>query len=54
MTPRLTRHDCSVLESILTAEASMAASNDEGQKLALTALENLIMQKSGGIPGAGY
>ena len=44
MTPRLTRHDCSVLESILTAEASMAASNDEGQKLALTALENLIIQ----------
>ena len=44
MTPRRTRHDCAVLEKILTAEASLAASHEEGQKLILTALENLILR----------
>jgi len=41
MAPRLTRHDCAVLENILTAEASMAVSHKEGQKLILASLENL-------------
>ena len=41
MSPRLTRRDCAVLESLLTAEASIAATHDEARQIVLTALHNL-------------
>jgi len=41
MTPRLTRKDCAVLEMILYAEASMAATREEGHQIMLAALKDL-------------
>jgi hypothetical protein len=41
MSPRLTRRDCAVLENLLTAEASLAASHDEARQTVLAALHSL-------------
>jgi hypothetical protein len=44
MTPRLTRRDCAVINMILTAEASMAATREEGQRVVLEALTDLAQR----------
>ncbi len=41
MSPRLTRKDCAVLEMILTAKTSMAATREEGHQIVLAALKDL-------------
>ena len=44
MAPRLTRRDCAVLEMILTAEVSLAATREEGQKVLKEALVDLTVR----------
>ncbi len=41
MAPRLTRHDCAVIDMILTAEVRMAATLQEGQRIVLETLTDL-------------
>jgi hypothetical protein len=41
MAPRLTRRDCAVISMILTAEASMAATREDGQRVVLETLTDL-------------
>ena len=44
MAPRLTRRDCAVLETILTAEVSLAATREEGHKVMLETLADLVVR----------